>query len=534
MSDQSSTSEPPTLDLFGNIIFSPGSADGPTRSTSPGGPATDPSGQDHHPVSRFRARDSDERMPTNDTSGPLFTNSSPSADLQRFLESRLRQSLAGSGSPEFALTWSSWDMGAGVPICRLRASAHRTSANGSSGSPWPTPMCPNKDAGNSDFTRKMEVIAGMRPSVNAPMAPWRSPAAQEAGITLERLVTKDGQPWTPGQRAYDRETGRLCETGLVQQTLTAAGWPTPNAVDGSIPDSTSENTLRRGDPNGTLRSTSGNLAKDAVLKVGWPTPQTHDVTVRGNTMADHHHFPHDLSNAAHLAAGWPTPGAIDATTNRDPPEAKKERGSGGVNLTTAAGWATPQASDAADSGSRNTPKSKAHSGYSLSDQARGDFGTGRLAGWPTPCESDKKGASGPNCQAFQRGDINRLADLVAGWPTPNTPNGGRSSSPETMSSTGMTPDGRKHTVTLEHVVTFAGWPTPNAMEGGQTSRSGERKDELLISGLPPSGLSASTEKRGALNPRFSLWLQGYPTGWAFCGEAVIRSSRKPPPSSSPP
>ena len=521
MSEASSTSEPPTFDLFGNIIFSPGLADGPTRSTSPGGPATDPSGQDHHPVSRFRARDSDEPMPTIDTSGPLFTSSSPSADLQRFLENRLRQSLAASGSPEFALTWSTWDLPSGVPICRLRASAHRTSANGFSG--------------------------------------WRSPAAQEAGILLDRLVTKDGEPWTPGQRAYDRETGRLCETGLVQQTL-SAGWPTPNAVDGSIPDSTSENTLRRGDPNGTLRSTSGNLAKDAVLKVGWRTP---DAYPRGGPQA--------------LLAGWPTPTAAEQNTASAQPDMRdRTNGKCLADIAFAAGWATPQASDAADSGSRNTPQSKAHSGYSLSDQARGDFGTGRLAGWatprsrdadknvrtpegaakeiarkgaqndlglttglvaagwPTPCESDKKGASDPNCQAFQRGDINRLADLVAGWPTPNTPNGGRSSTPETMSSTGMTPDGRKHTVTLEHVVTFAGWPTPNAMEGGQTSRSGERKDELLISGLPPSGLSVSTEKRGALNPRFSLWLQGYPTGWASCGEAVIRSSRKPPPSSSPP
>lgn len=413
MSEASSMSEPPTYDLFGNAIFSPGLADGPTRSTSPGGSATDPSGQDHHPVSRFRARDSDEPMPTSDTSGPLFTNSSPSADLQRFLESRLRQSLAASGSPEFALTWSTWDLPSGVPICRLRASAHRTSGNGSSG--------------------------------------WRSPAAQEAGITLDRLVTKNGEPWTPGQRAYDRETGRLCETGLVQQAA-AAGWPTPNAVDGSIPDTTSENTLRRGDPNGTLRSTSGNLAKDAVLKVGWPTPRKCD------------------------DQGGP----------------RVYDGKRGATLREAvAGWATPTAKDAADAGSRNTPGSKAHSGYSLTDQARGDFGTGRLAGWPTPCESDKKGASGPNCHAFQRGDINRLADLVAGW------------------------------------------PTPNAMTGGQTSRSGDRKDELLISGLTRSGSNASTEKRGALSPRFSLWLQGYPTGWASCGEAVIRSSRKPPPSSSP-
>jgi len=37
--------------------------------------------------------------------------------------------------------------------------------------------------------------------------------------------------------------------------------------------------------------------------------------------------------------------------------------------------------------------------------------------------------------------------------------------------------------TLPAAVQLMGWPTPNAMEGGATSRSGERKDELLIGGL---------------------------------------------------
>src|ERR1035438_4712519 len=32
--------------------------------------------------------------------------------------------------------------------------------------------------------------------------------------------------------------------------------------------------------------------------IGWPTPQKHDERERGNTEADHHYFPHDLSNAA--------------------------------------------------------------------------------------------------------------------------------------------------------------------------------------------------------------------------------------------
>ena len=73
------------------------------------------------PVSRFRARDSEKAMPIDDTCGPLFTVSSPSASLQSSLENRLRQRMDGNGSALFVLIWSQWDMPAGVPICRLRA-----------------------------------------------------------------------------------------------------------------------------------------------------------------------------------------------------------------------------------------------------------------------------------------------------------------------------------------------------------------------------------------------------------------------------
>ena len=47
---------------------------------------------------------------------------------------------------------------------------------------------------------------------------WRTPATQEPGITPERLEGGNGP------RAYDKETGRLAQYGLTQQT---AMWPTP-------------------------------------------------------------------------------------------------------------------------------------------------------------------------------------------------------------------------------------------------------------------------------------------------------------------
>lgn len=160
------------------------------------------------------------------------------------------------------------------------------------------------------------------------------------------------------------------------------------------------------------------------------------------------------------------------------------------------------------------------------------------------------------------------AATLAGWPTPNTPSGGRSTTIEKMSATGMTTDGRKHTVSLEHVVKFAGWATPDAQAmnlGSDPQKHFERLDRLKAkhnngngAGLPlamqanlagwatpttrdhkdtgdlsqsmvrkdgksrndclarqsfgiaPTGSPASTASRAALNPAFSLWLMGYP------------------------
>src|SRR6185369_5849264 len=135
MSDQQSLPDIP------NATSSQASADGATLFGSPDGQTTAPSGPAPVHVSRFRARASGKAMPTNDTSGPLFTASSPSAALQLSLESRLRARMAGSGSPLYALTWREADMPAGPPICALRASAHRISGKGSGGlrKGWPTP-----------------------------------------------------------------------------------------------------------------------------------------------------------------------------------------------------------------------------------------------------------------------------------------------------------------------------------------------------------------------------------------------------------
>jgi len=60
---------------------------------------------------------------------------------------------------------------------------------------------------------------------------WRTPNATEPGISQERLLTKDGEPWMPGQRAYDAQTGRVCQVGLTHEIQ--ATWPNPMASERS-------------------------------------------------------------------------------------------------------------------------------------------------------------------------------------------------------------------------------------------------------------------------------------------------------------
>jgi hypothetical protein len=58
-----------------------------------------------------------------------------------------------------------------------------------------------------------------------------TPSAQEPGITVDRLVTKEGFPAEIGKRAYDKHTGRLAQVGLTQQVHMMGLLRTPTAQD---------------------------------------------------------------------------------------------------------------------------------------------------------------------------------------------------------------------------------------------------------------------------------------------------------------
>jgi len=88
------------------------------------------------------------------------------------------------GSPEYELTWSQWDMPWGPPICRLRASARRTSGNGYGG--WHTPRA----RGDAKGTRW---IKGQARNLEdqARIAGWRTPSASDGeGGSMDVLLAQ--------------------------------------------------------------------------------------------------------------------------------------------------------------------------------------------------------------------------------------------------------------------------------------------------------------------------------------------------------
>jgi hypothetical protein len=201
-----------SCDLSSKFTTSQASAAGLWPCDGQGGSA--PSGPHHARANRSRQRGSGKRKPTTGTCGLFSEPSSPSADLQRSLESRLRAALAGRGSPEYVLTWKRWDIGSGVPICALRASGHRTSASGFGG--WPTPMAGtparngNSAAGNTDSSR----------AIVAMFAGWPTPKAMEDNRTTEQYLSFKGKH------------GASNISGL-QVLVRMAGWNTPRATDGT-------------------------------------------------------------------------------------------------------------------------------------------------------------------------------------------------------------------------------------------------------------------------------------------------------------
>ena len=248
-----------------------------------------------------------------------------------------------------------------------------------------------------------------------------------------------------------------------------------------------------------LRASAPRISDKGSGGSGWPTPTSTDaikggqVSVRPGMMG--------LSETVPLT-GWPTPCQQGGPNGGASQGADRLPGAAPL-----AGWPTASARDWKDTGKDLPPRAD---GTPRLDQLPR---VTNLAGWPTPTSKEAAGGEykDPD-KAMARAlgpHANDLRDFVqmTGWPTPNTPSGGRSVSIEKMDITGRTADGRKHTASLEHAVKFVG------------------PARLTASGQMLTGSSAGMESGGQLDPSMSEWLMGYPPAWSECAPQPTKKRR---------
>src|SRR3974390_2281904 len=165
-------------------------------------------------------------------------------------------------------------------ICEASGAAISSPASESGTTPYASPDCPMTDL----FGREV-----------AP-APVSAPQEKAQGLmtlVTSGLIGRDSSASAALQRSLEsRLVQRLDTAGSTLFRLTRRNRTTP---------------LGR---RYWERAASGRRTLDKDF-TSWPSPQAHDERKRGNTEADHHYFPHDLSNAVEMAS-WPTPTGKDS------------------------------------------------------------------------------------------------------------------------------------------------------------------------------------------------------------------------------
>lgn len=203
-------------------------------------------------------------------------------------------------------------------------------------------------------------------------------------------------------------------------------------------------------------------------------------------------------------SGWPTPTEDNANNTAGPSRMRGAMNGGYQDLTVTAalcGYPTPRAEDSESSGERI--------GRGVADTLTA---VARLAGWISPNARDWKSEVGSENNTYDK-TPNLSRQVLTGWVSPTATDGSRGSLPPRPHDTG---------VPLDQMAALAGWTTCAASDGGRSgmiteAMSGSSLPQLVNTALGPTSTSstASTEKRGALNPDFSRWLMGYPVEWLF-------------------
>ena len=165
----------------------------------------------------------------------------------------MRANLDVNGSPEYVLTWKTWPMRSGPPICALRARARPTFDSGYSG--WPTPDT-GRDESLESFRARQTRMKERHPTkggmgstgplhIAAQLAGWptptvgnadgsqmakdasptgRRPDGSKATVSLNQIASLAGSPGTENYNPVGN-------TDSSRKTVDLVGWATPTTRD---------------------------------------------------------------------------------------------------------------------------------------------------------------------------------------------------------------------------------------------------------------------------------------------------------------
>ena len=291
MTVQSSMFGETTSEDTSSATSSPASGAGRTRSNSRDGKGN--AGPGVVPASPSPWQEAEKARLMSGTFGPLFDGLSKSAALQSSLESRLRARLDVHGSPEYVLTWKSWGMPVGPPICALRASQRRTSGKGFTG--WPTPRATEIVTGDN-------AQGGLGLTSTVQTVGWPTPDTPNGGRGI-------GHAHRVGGTYYDRN-GKKVQLSLENTAKTLAGWPTTTTMD-----HIEREKLR---PSRIATNRTGGYIAEVLA--GWNTPSARDwkdsdgmSTTGTNPDGSERNRIDQLPRQVFAAvSGWATPTVADA------------------------------------------------------------------------------------------------------------------------------------------------------------------------------------------------------------------------------
>ena len=174
------------------------------------------------PASHSVQQGSAKAQKTQDTSGPLLSDTSRQLDL--FAASlRTSKDTLALDSEKSLKTWKSLVTRLrGEYLARLK-SERLIRESGSTSWPTPTAQDNNQVKGNPQHPKRGTTLGGA-------VRQWPTPAASQGGEGqfIHGLVTKDGKPAQQGERAYHPETGKHSQITLNRAVKM---FPTPTVQD---------------------------------------------------------------------------------------------------------------------------------------------------------------------------------------------------------------------------------------------------------------------------------------------------------------